>query len=91
MITLRIKPSKAGDLLCQVWPDDHPEFLQEPPWRPTDQFSPAIRGAISAARLELGSREGKVCFTQAQWTGFFLAAEQLASRRPGEYEGWGEF
>jgi hypothetical protein len=41
--------------------------------------------------MELGSKEGEVRFTQAQWTGFFLAAEQLASWHPGEYEGWGEF
>ena len=88
MVTLRRKQSMSGNWLYQVWPDDHPATLQEPPWRPADEFCRAIRGAIVIAFL-LGPYENETQFTQEEWSSYFETAKELATSDPKNYPDWG--
>lgn len=90
MVTVRRKRSQTGADLYQVWPDDHPAYLPEPPWRPSDEFCRAIRGAIFTAFLLLGS-EDEVQFTQEEWDGYFETAKELAAANLKNYPEWGSY
>ena len=89
-VTLRRKRTLTGTELYQVWPDDHPAYLPEPPWRRSDEFCRAIRGAMVMAFLLLGG-EGEVEFTQEEWDGFFKATKESAASDPTTYADWGSY
>lgn len=88
-VTLRRKTSPTGALLFQVWPDDHPTYLPEPPWLPSHMFCHAIKGALLMA-LILGG-EDEVEFTQDEWDGYFDAAKGSAVSDPESYSDWGSY
>lgn len=89
-VTLRRKRSLTGTDLYQVWPDDHPAYLPEPPWRPSDEFCGAIRGAMATAFLLLGG-EDEVEFTQEEWDRYFETAMESAASDPKNYSDWGSY
>lgn len=82
-VTLRRKLSLTGAVLYQVWPDDHPAYLPDPPWLPSYVFCDAIKGALLIALL-LGG-EDEVVFTQDEWDGYFDAAQESALSDPENY------
>lgn len=90
-VTLRRKRSLTGGTeLYQVWPDDHPTYLREPPWRPSGEFCLAIRGAIFTAVLLMG-REDEVVFTPEEWDGYFKTAKERTASNPENYSDWGSY
>lgn len=82
-VTLRRKLSPTGAMLYQVWPDDHPARLPEPPWLPSHFFCDAIKGALVRVLLDCG--EGEEEFTQDEWDGYFKAAQESAASDPENY------
>lgn len=86
-ITLRRKRSLTGTELYQVWPDDHPANLPDPPWRPSAEFCTAIRGAMFTAFVILGGENTMEC-SQEEWDGYFKAAKESAAFSPKNYSGW---
>lgn len=89
-VTLRRKRSLTGRELYQVWPDDHPAYLPEPPWRPSDEFCRPIQGAMVMAFLLQGG-ENEVEFTQEEWDGYFETAKELAASDAKNYSDWGSY
>jgi hypothetical protein len=87
MVVLRRKQSLTGGWLYQVWPDDHPAYLPELPWRLADEFCRAIREAMAVAFL-IDLYENETQFTQEEWHGFFEAERELASSDPQNYADW---
>ena len=86
-VTLRRKQSLTGAMLYQVWPDDHPANLLEPPWLPAHVFCDAIKGALLIALL-LGDGD-EVEFTQDEWDKCFDTAKGNAVSDPANYSDWG--
>lgn len=77
-VMLRRKRSQPGIDLYQVWPDDHPAYLPEPPWRPASEFSRAIKGAIAMAFLLLQSGD-EYQFSQEEWDEYMKVAMENAA------------
>jgi hypothetical protein len=91
MVTLRRKRSPTrGEELYQVWPDDHPAYLQEPPWLPSNEFCFAVRIAIFAAFVLMGG-EDKFEFSQKEWDEYFENAKRRALSDPEDYADWGSY
>lgn len=89
-IRLRRKRSLTGIELYQVWPDDHPTNLPDPPWRQSSEFCSAIRGALFTAFVLLSLGDEMEC-TQEEWNGYFKTAKECAASSPNDYSDWGSY